>query len=53
MEYGSDGSLESRLYISGADKSDTGPYSCLMPGMESVMSATINISVTQGKLVED
>jgi len=49
VEYGSDGSLESRLYLSDAGRQDTGPYSCLMPGMESVLPATINISVTQGE----
>ena len=49
-EYGSDGSLESRLYLTGADRADAGPYSCLMPGMQGVLPATINISVTQGDL---
>ena len=51
-EYGSDGSLESRLYLTGADRSDAGPYSCLMPGMQGVDPATINISITQGRNID-
>ena len=43
-----DGSLESRLYLSGADSQDSGQYSCLMPGMEAVTPANINISITSG-----
>ena len=50
VEYGSDGSLESRLYLSGADSEDSGQYSCLMPGMEAVTPANINISITTGNL---
>ena len=49
IEFGNDGSLESRLYLSGAGPGDAGPYSCLMPGMESVNPATVNISVTMGE----
>ena len=49
IEFGNDGSLESRLYLSGAGPGDAGPYSCLMPGMESVSPATVNISVTMGE----
>ena len=48
MEYGSDGSLESRLYLSGAGSGDSGQYSCIMPGMEAVTPANINISITTG-----
>ena len=50
IEFGNDGSLESRLYLSGAGPGDAGPYSCLMPGMESVAPATVNISVTMGEM---
>ena len=49
VEYGSDGSLESRLYLSGAGSEDSGQYSCLMPGMEAVTPANINISITTGE----
>ena len=49
MEYGSDGSLESRLYLSGAGSEDSGQYSCVMPGMEAVTPAAINISITRGE----
>lgn len=49
VEYGTDGSLESRLYLSGADSEDSGQYSCLMPGMEAVTPANINISITTGE----
>ena len=49
MEYGSDGSLESRLYLSGAGSEDSGQYSCIMPGMEAVTPAAINISITRGE----
>ena len=45
MDYGSDGSLESRLYLSGAGSEDSGQYSCIMPGMEAVTPAAINISI--------
>ena len=48
VEYGSDGSLESRLYLSGAGSGDSGQYSCIMPGMEAVTPANINISITTG-----
>ena len=49
MDYGSDGSLESRLYLSGAGSEDSGQYSCIMPGMEAVKPAAINISITRGE----
>ena len=49
MDYGSDGSLESRLYLSGAGSEDSGQYSCIMPGMEAVTPAAINISITRGE----
>ena len=49
IDYGSDGSLESRLYVSGAGRGDAGRYSCVMPGLASVQPANINITVTQGK----
>ena len=49
MEYGTDGSLESRLYLSGAGSEDSGQYSCIMPGMEAVTPAAINISITRGE----
>lgn len=52
IEFGNDGSLESRLYLSGAGPGDAGPYSCIMPGMESVGPATVNISVTMGEIIE-
>ena len=51
IEFGNDGSLESRLYLSGAGPGDAGPYSCIMPGMESVGPATVNISVTMGEII--
>ena len=49
VDYGSDGSLESRLYLSGAGSEDSGQYSCIMPGMEAVTPAAINISITRGE----
>ena len=49
IDYGSDGSLESRLYVSGAGRGDAGRYSCVMPGLASVQPANINITVTQGE----
>ena len=49
MEYGSDGSLESRLYLSGAGSEDSAQYYCIMPGMEAVTPAYINISITTGE----
>ena len=49
IEFGNDGSLESRLYLSGAGPGDAGPYTCLMPGLQTVSPATVNISVTMGE----
>jgi len=49
VEYGDDGSLESRLYLSGAGRGDTGRYSCHIPGLERVEPATINLHITQGE----
>ena len=50
VEFGSDGSLESRLYLSRAGRGDTGRYSCAMPGLDSVAPALLNITTTQGKI---
>ena len=50
VEYGEDGSLESRLYLSGAGRGDTGRYSCHIPGLQKVKPAIINLHITQGKL---
>ena len=51
VEYGEDGSLESRLYLSRAGRSDAGRYSCHIPGLENVTPATINLYITQGEAV--
>ena len=49
VSYGSDGSLESRLYLSGAGRGDTGQYSCHIPGLEGVSPATVNLFITEGE----
>jgi len=49
VEYGQDGSLESRLYLTGADKADTGRYSCHIPGLSQVAPASVNLHITQGE----
>jgi len=49
VEYGEDGSLESRLYLSGAGRGDTGRYSCHIPGLQKVKPAIINLHITQGE----
>jgi hypothetical protein len=51
VEYGEDGLLESRLYLSRAGRGDTGRYSCHMPGLQKVTPATINLYITQGEAV--
>ena len=51
MEYLEDGTLESRLYLSQADKGDTGQYSCHIPGLDSVSPAIINLHIFIGNLM--
>jgi len=50
VEYGQDGSLESRLYLTGAGKDDTGRYSCHIPGLSQVAPASVNLHITQGEI---